>query len=142
MPSNIFATTGTNVSIIFIDKTNQDDKIALVDASKLGEKIKEGKNQRTILSLDEEKQIADAFNSDEDVEDFSVHPTITEVKEKGYSLSAGQYFEIAIPIINMTEDEFNSHITGYQTELSRLFTESDRLGEVIKENIGKLKHEN
>ena len=141
MPSNIFATTGTNVSVVFIDKDGG-DKITLVDASKLGEKIKEGKNQRTILSLDEEKQIVDAFNSDEDAEDFSVHPTITEVKEKGYSLSAGQYFEIAIPIINITEDEFNSHITGYQTELSRLFTESDRLGEVIKENIGKLKHEN
>ncbi len=42
MPSNIFATTGTNVSVVFIDKDGG-NKITLVDASKLGEKIKEGK---------------------------------------------------------------------------------------------------
>ena len=142
MPSNIFATTGTNVSVIFIDKANQDSKITLVDASKLGEKIKEGKNQRTILSLDEEKQIVDAFNSDEDVEDFSVHPTITEVKEKGYSLSAGQYFEIKIQHIDITEDEFKSRIANFQTELDNLFTESDRLGQQIKKNLGKINYGN
>ena len=42
MPSNIFATTGTHVSILFLDKTNKED-VVLVDASGLGEKIKEGK---------------------------------------------------------------------------------------------------
>jgi type I restriction enzyme M protein len=45
MPSNIFATTGTNVSILFIDDTNNDD-VVLVDASSLGEKVKVGKNQK------------------------------------------------------------------------------------------------
>jgi type I restriction enzyme M protein len=35
MPSNIFATTGTNVSVLFIDKQNKGDVI-LVDAAKLG----------------------------------------------------------------------------------------------------------
>ena len=48
MPSNIFATTGTNVSILFIDATNKGDVI-LIDASNLGEKIKDGKNQKTLL---------------------------------------------------------------------------------------------
>lgn len=43
MPSNIFANTGTNVSVLFIDKSNQDGKIMLVDASKLGEKKKRGR---------------------------------------------------------------------------------------------------
>jgi type I restriction enzyme M protein len=56
MPSNIFATTGTNVSILFIDKTNKGD-VVLVDASNLGEKIKEGKNQKTVLSETEEKAV-------------------------------------------------------------------------------------
>ncbi|TOM45668.1 SAM-dependent methyltransferase, partial [Vibrio parahaemolyticus] len=37
MPSNIFATTGTNVSILFIDDSNK-DKVVLVDASNLGQK--------------------------------------------------------------------------------------------------------
>src|SRR3989338_1592720 len=50
MPSNIFATTGTNVSVLFIDKSNTSGKVILMDASKLGETIKDGKNQKTILS--------------------------------------------------------------------------------------------
>ena len=35
MPSNIFATTGTKVSILFIDKKNKGD-VVLIDASNLG----------------------------------------------------------------------------------------------------------
>ncbi|MBR6134554.1 SAM-dependent DNA methyltransferase [Candidatus Saccharibacteria bacterium] len=140
MPSNIFATTGTNVSVVFIDKDGG-DKITLVDASKLGEKIKEGKNQRTILSPEEERQIVEAFSSDEGIEDFSVHPKIEEVKQKNYSLSAGQYFEIKIQHVDITEDEFKSRITDYQNELDSLFTESDGLGRKIKENLGKLNYE-
>ena len=62
MPSNIFANTGTNVSVLFLDKTNQ-DKVILVDASKLGEKVKDGKNQKTILSKEEEQKIIDAFHN-------------------------------------------------------------------------------
>lgn len=141
MPSNIFATTGTNVSVVFIDKDGG-DKITLVDASKLGEKIKEGKNQRTILSLNEEKQIVDAFNSDEDIEDFSAHPNTEAVKEKNCSLSAGQYFEIKIQHIDITEEEFNSRIANYQSELGDLFTRSNSLGQQIKENLGKLNYDN
>ena len=37
MPSNVFATTGTNVSVLFFDKSAQSDKVILIDASKLGE---------------------------------------------------------------------------------------------------------
>lgn len=36
MPSNIFATTGTSVSVLFLDKANTKGDIVLMDASKLG----------------------------------------------------------------------------------------------------------
>ena len=140
MPSNIFAATGTNVSVIFIDKANQDNKIILVDASKLGEKIKEGKNQRTVLSLEEERQIVESFSGDKDVDDFSVRPKIEEVKQKNYSLSAGQYFEVKVQHIDITEDEFKNRIANYQTELDNLFASSDKLGQTIKNNLGKLNY--
>lgn len=140
MPSNIFATTGTNVSVVFIDKDGGDE-ITLVDASKLGEKIKEGKNQRTILSPDEERRIIEAFSSEEDIDDFSVHPKIDEVKQKNYSLSAGQYFEIKIQHIDITEEEFKSRIANYENELADLFTKSSELSQKIKGNLGKLKYE-
>ncbi|NDC28302.1 MAG: SAM-dependent DNA methyltransferase, partial [Crocinitomicaceae bacterium] len=57
MPSNIFATTGTNVSILFIDNANKKGDIVLMDASKLGTTVKEGKNQKTLLSNEEEQKI-------------------------------------------------------------------------------------
>src|SRR5690606_20076691 len=41
MPSNIFASTGTNVSVVFLDKEADSEHIILMDASKLGETIKE-----------------------------------------------------------------------------------------------------
>ena len=45
MPSNVFATTGTNVSVVFFDKSKKEEnaKVILIDASKLGEEYKEEK---------------------------------------------------------------------------------------------------
>ncbi|NDC92657.1 MAG: SAM-dependent DNA methyltransferase, partial [Flavobacteriales bacterium] len=65
MPSNIFATTGTNVSILFIDNANKKGDIVLMDASKLGTTVKEGKNQKTLLSNEEEQKIINTFNKHE-----------------------------------------------------------------------------
>jgi len=91
MPSNIFATTGTNVSILFIDATNRDEVI-LIDASDLGEKIKEGKNQKTLLRPEDEEQIITTFNRKDSIDDFSVAVSYEEIEAKKYSFSAGQYF--------------------------------------------------
>ena len=44
MPSNLFATTGTNVSVLFLDKDRNKKDCILIDASDIGKKIKEGKN--------------------------------------------------------------------------------------------------
>ena len=72
MPSNIFATTGTNVSILFLDKTNTKD-VVLIDASNLGSKVKDSNgNQKTVLSEAEEEQIIESFNNKEAKDDFSV----------------------------------------------------------------------
>ena len=85
MPSNIFATTGTNVSILFIDKGNQ-DKVVLIDASSLGETVKDGKNQKMVLTAAEEQHIIDTFNAKTAVDDFSVVVSYEQVKAKSYSL--------------------------------------------------------
>ena len=60
MPSNIFANTGTNVSILFLDK-DVHDSVILIDASKLGEKKKVDGLQRTFLSTDEQEKIEYLF---------------------------------------------------------------------------------
>lgn len=103
MPSNIFATTGTNVSILFIDKENTDGNIVLMDASKLGTKIKvDGKNQRTVLSNDEITRIIDTFNAEKSVDDFCVAVSYADIEAKKLSFSAGQYFEVKIEYVELT----------------------------------------
>ena len=71
-----------------------------------GTKIKEGKNQKTLLSRDEEQRIVDTFNAREAVEDFSVVVGYDAIAAKNYSLSAGQYFEVKIEYVEMTPEEF------------------------------------
>lgn len=140
MPSNIFATTGTNVSIVFIDKNNTED-VVLIDASNLGTKIKEGKNQKTVLSTEEEQQIIDTFNSKEAVDDFSVVVKYDEIKQKNYSLSAGQYFEIKIEYVDITQDEFDAKMKGFEDNVSNLFKEGKTLETEIQNNLKGLRFE-
>lgn len=140
MPSNIFATTGTNVSVIFIDKTNQNDKVTLVDASELGDKIKEGKNQRTVLKKEEEKKIIDAFLDTEEIEGFSVKVGYDDIKTKGYSLSAGQYFEIKITVSELTAEQFNERISGLKEDLRTLSTKGSNLEKEINDSLEKIQY--
>ena len=140
MPSNIFATTGTNVSILFLDKTNTKD-VVLIDASNLGTKVKEGKNQKTVLSSQEEQQIIDVFNAKEVKEDFSVVVSYDEIKAKNYSLSAGQYFEVKIEYIDISADEFTTKMNEFESKLETLFAESKSLEKEIQKNLKSLKYD-
>jgi len=119
MPSNIFATTGTNVSILFIDKANKSD-VVLVDASGLGTTVKEGKNQKTLLSDEEEDTIIRTFNAKEAVDDFSVIVSYEDIATKNYSFSAGQYFDVKITYVDITHDEFEAKIKSFNSELKSL----------------------
>lgn len=139
MPSNIFANTGTNVSVIFIDKANKDGKIVLIDASKLGEKIKIDNNQKTVLRDFEIEIIINTFKKQEEVDDFSKVVTFDDIKQKKYSLSAGQYFDIKIEYVDITAEEFNSRMAEHKKKLSEMFKESHELEKEIMEQLGKLK---
>lgn len=138
MPSNVFATTGTNVSVLFFDKSGQNEKVILIDASKLGEEYKEGNNQKRRLRDFEVEQIVKTFQSRESVEDFSVAVTYDEIKEKGYSLSAGQYFDIKIDYVDITAEEFNKRMFDYKSKLTEMFKESHRLEAEIMKQLDSL----
>ena len=140
MPSNIFATTGTNVSILFMDGSNK-DKVVLIDASNLGEKIKDGKNQKTVLSADEEERIIDTFNAKEAVEDFSVAVSYDEIEAKNYSLSAGQYFDVKIEYVDITPEQFSEKMQGFTSNLDSLFSQSRELEAELKMQLAGLKYE-
>ncbi|MEY2702256.1 MAG: hypothetical protein RLY43_889 [Bacteroidota bacterium] len=141
MPSNIFATTGTNVSILFIDNANKKGDIVLMDASKLGTTVKEGKNQKTLLSPEEEQKIINTFNNHEAIEDFTVVVSYDQIKEKNYSFSAGQYFEVKIEYTDITPEEFEEKMKGFKTNLDNLFAESKSLEIEIQKQLNGLKYE-
>lgn len=141
MPSNIFAATGTSVSVIFIDKDGTDtrDGAILIDASQLGTKEKDNNNkQYTILSQDEEQRIIDAFKKHEAVESFAVIPSYDEMKEKGFSFSAGQYFDVKIEHIDITPEEFQARMGAFMDEFNELSAQSAKLDDEIKMQMSLL----
>lgn len=142
MPSNIFATTGTNVSILFLDRENEDGKVVLMDASKLGTKEKlDGKNQRTVLSQDEIDRIINTFNAGKPDDGFCVSVTYDDITAKKSSFSAGQYFEVKINYSVLTQKQFVEKMSGFATRLNKLFAESRRLEDEIKLQLGRVKYE-
>lgn len=140
MPSNIFATTGTNVSIVIINGNNDGD-VTLIEASSLGDKIKDGKNQRTVLSINEEQRIIDVFNHKTSEEEFSVTVSYEEIASKKYSLSAGQYFDISFEHIEISHDQFEEKMSDFKASLSDLFDESRKLEDEIYKQLSRLNYE-
>lgn len=141
MPSNIFATTGTNVSVLFIDKSNTEGQVLLMDASKLGTKVKDGKNQKTVLSKEEEDKIIETFNKNEVIDDFSILVSYEDIKNKNYSLSAGQYFDVKIEYIDITAEEFEAKMNEYKANLKDYFRQSHELEDEIQKQLELLKYE-
>lgn len=140
MPSNIFASTGTNVSVLFLDKQADSEHIVLMDASKLGTTVKEDKNQRTVLSPKEEQHIVATFNQKKAVDDLSMVVTKDQIKEKNYSFSAGQYFDVKIEYVDITPEEFAAKMSYFESRLGELFAEGNRLDQEIQKQLKGVKH--
>ncbi|WP_034370487.1 class I SAM-dependent DNA methyltransferase [Helicobacter sp. MIT 05-5293] len=138
MPKDIFATTGTNVSVIFIDKESSSDKALLIDASSLGEKTKIGGKERTLLRDDEIEQIISTFNKQEVKEDFSILVSFEDIEKKNYSFSAGQYFDFKIAYSDMDINSFEAYINETKENLESLFSQSQHLQKAILENFATL----
>jgi len=139
MPSNVFATTGTNVSVLFFDNSKTTKKVVLIDASKHGEEYKDGKNQKRRLRDFEIDKIVKTFQNKKIIDDFSVAVTYDEIKNKGYSLAAGQYFDIKIEYSEITPKEFKQKIAVYSDNLNSYFKQGKKLETEIIKNLENLK---
>lgn len=135
MPSNIFANTGTNVSVMFLDKGNKDDSAILMDASKLGHDEKVGKNKKRVLDPEEMQKIIDTFLKKEKIEDFSVIVPFSDFKDKNWSFSAGQYFEVKIEHVDITPEEFKAKMEKYTSSLTEKFQKGRELENSILDQI-------
>lgn len=138
MPSNIFASTNTSVSILFIDKSKASDKVVLVDASTLGTKIKDGSYQKTLLSPVEEQKIIDAVNGQVAEDKFSVIKTCDEIKASKYSFNPGGHFDASIEHIELTHEEFLQKMRESKARLATMFAEGSLLEKKILESFMEL----
>lgn len=141
MPSNVFANTGTNVSVLFFDNSRTADRVVLIDASKLGEEYKDGNLQKRRLRPEEIEKIITTFRNKEAVDDFSVAVTYDEIISKKYSLAAGQYFDVKIEYVELTQEEFEANMAEFKSELQSLFDEGNALQAEIMKQLGKVKYE-
>ena len=141
MPSNVFATTGTNVSVLFLDNSKSADKVILIDASKLGEEYRDGNNQKRRLRDYEIDKIVETFLNRDAVEDFSVAVTYAEIIAKNYSLSAGQYFDVKIDYAEITPEEFQTKMNAFKSNLQKYFAESVELQNEISRQLENLVYE-
>lgn len=139
MPSNIFANTGTNVSVLFIDKTNLNGEVLLMDASKMGHKEKIKDLQKTVLTSEELNKIVNDFVNHTVEEDFTVSVTYDAIKEKNYSLSAGQYFDVKIEYVDITQEEYEKMIDEFNADFEKYVKETTQFQQEISKILKELK---
>ncbi|BEG57358.1 Type I restriction enzyme M protein HdsM [Helicobacter sp. NHP21005] len=135
MPAKVFANTGTNVSIIFFAKQEQEG-VVLIDASKMGEKYKDhNKQEKTRLRESEIKDITKVFLHKEATPDFCAYVSHEEIVENGYSLVPGRYFKIGHNLDPISPEEFKERMQKHTQEIKTLFTQSQNLQQEILEML-------
>lgn len=103
MPTNVFANTNTSVSVLFLDKSVKNEKVMLIDASKLGKSIKIEDTTRTVLSHADEERIISSINLRENSPEFSVEVDLTSIEENDGMMKPGLYFEMRYPLLKEVE---------------------------------------
>ena len=131
MPPNVFANTGTNVSVIFFDKSQDNDKVILIKADEMGEEYKEGKNTKRRLTEEEIEKIVNTFNKKLPIHGFSSSVSYEDVKKKNYSLAAGQYFDVIVEHKEISAKEFNETMTGYRANIKARIKRNKELEESV-----------
>ena len=142
MPSNIFATTGTSVSIVFLDKNTKDnDKIVLIDGSNLGDQIEVGNKKMTVLSKKDEEKIINGFKKKIDVEDFISVVNFKQIIDKNLALNASHYFPLKFNQTKITQKEFEKSLVNFNKDLEDISNKKEKNIKEINKLIKGLKFE-
>jgi len=141
MPKNIFANTGTRVSIMFIDKVSVNENPIFINATKLGTPIKEGDNEKTVLSTEEESLIINTFKEKLTTENFSIKVKESEIVKKKYSFSAGDYMFVKIKYSELSQNEFDTKIKLSKERLKKINEDSKKLDNEIYKHLDKIKYD-
>lgn len=85
--------------------------------------------------------IVDTFLHKKTVEDFSVAVSYGDIEAKKCSLAAGQYFDVKIEYVELTQEEFENKMSELASNLQSYFDEGNALQKEIMEQLKKVKYE-
>ena len=92
-----------------------------------------------VVTSSNAKKIVDTFLNQKAEDGFSVVVSHDEIKAKGYTLSAGQYFDVKIEYVPITADEFAEKIAGFKSRLAELNAKGAELDRTIATTLDSLK---
>ena len=101
------------------------------------EKIKD--LQKTVLTEEELQKIVDSFVNHVIEDDFTVSVSYDAIKEKNYSLSAGQYFDVKIEYVDITQEEYEKMIDDFNNDFAKYVEETTQFQEEISKVLKELK---
>ena len=139
LPSQLFYSTGIPVSLWFLSRhKEQPGKVLFIDARNMGTMVTRAVRE---LMQDDILRIAETFDSYrngslEDEAGYCAVKTLEDIKAQDFILTPGRYVGIA-----EQEDDgepFADKMQRLTSELSGLFTESHRLEEEIKKQLGSI----
>ncbi len=131
MPSNIFSTTGTNVSVIFVENKRSNDDVVFIEASVLGSKSKETeRNQKTVLSEGEQNLIVGSYINRVSKDDFCVLASFEKIKKADYRLSPSTYFKHELSYQHLDYESTHQLLINKADNIRLLF--SNELEEILE----------
>tara|TARA_B100002051_G_C16735743_1_gene641098 strand:+ start:427 stop:2106 length:1680 start_codon:yes stop_codon:yes gene_type:complete len=146
MPRNIFATTGTIVSILFINKEKQGNEIRLVNAESFGEleklKVDNKQVEKIKLSLEDSEKIISLFKTDKLIEKKAVSVSKEEIIKTGYYFSPLVYLPIDSEHEEISKHDLSELISNTLKNLNDYSSKSKKLDLEIEKMLKEIKFDN
>lgn len=139
MPGRLFYSTGISVCLwIFNKNKKQKDKVLFLNCKNMGQMVDRAHRD---LSEEDILKIADTYKSfteGEDIEElgYAHAAELKEIEENNFVLAPGRY--VGLEEIENDVEPFDEKMERLTDELAQLFNESNKLEELIKEQLGEI----
>lgn len=137
MPDKLFYSTGIPVSLWIINrKKKQEGKTVFIDARNLGTMVTRAHRELSLEDIDKVAGVYHDFVEGKDVEKQGfVHVAdIKEIEDNNFVLTPGRY--VGLEELEDDGEPFEEKMERLTSELSELLSESHRLEEEIREQLG------
>lgn len=125
MPTNIFSTTNTSVSVLFLDKSQPHEDVMMVDAGRLGKAIKIGDITKTVFTEEDENIIIEAINKRKNIPEFSVSVLVSSIRNNDNLIKPGLYFD-------MKYDSLKNYTLSMSEEMKKMRQRKDGLIRILR----------